>query len=40
MVTVAEVMPTLGAKYFTFPFLDHALAVLVDALIADIIAKT
>ena len=36
--TLAEIMPTLDAKYFIFPFLAHALGTLVGAIIAGLIA--
>ncbi|NAS30558.1 hypothetical protein GTQ40_06220 [Flavobacteriaceae bacterium R38] len=35
---LAEVMPTLGAQYFIFPFLAHALGTLFGAIIAGFIA--
>ncbi|MET2983821.1 hypothetical protein [Aureibaculum conchae] len=38
MEAFAEVMPTLGPKYFILPFLAHALGTLVGALIAGVIA--
>lgn len=38
MEALAEVMPTLGANYFIFPFLAHALGTLVGAAIAGMIA--
>lgn len=38
MEAFAEVMPTLGPKYFLFPFLAHALGTLVGAFIAGLIA--
>lgn len=38
MDAMAEVMPTLDAKHFIFPFLAHALGTLVGATIAGIIA--
>lgn len=40
MTALAEVMPTLNAEYFIFPFLAHALGTLVGATIAGIIAPT
>ncbi|MEP0265576.1 hypothetical protein [Dokdonia sp.] len=40
MEALAEVMPTLGAKHFIFPFLAHALGTLVGAIIAYKIATT
>lgn len=39
MKALAEVMPTLDAHYFTFPFLAHALGTLVGAFIAYKIAS-
>lgn len=39
MDALAEIMPTLESKYFTFPFLAHALGALVGAFIAGMIAK-
>lgn len=38
MEALAEVMPTLGAEYFTFPFLAHALGTFVSAAVAAYIA--
>jgi len=38
MEALAEVMPNLGAEYFVFPFLAHALGTLVGAIIAALIA--
>ncbi|WP_204345784.1 hypothetical protein [Psychroserpens algicola] len=38
MDAMAQVMPTLDAKYFIFPFLAHALGTFVGALIAASIA--
>lgn len=38
MAALAEVMPSLGAEYFIFPFLAHALGTLVGAFIAALIA--
>jgi hypothetical protein len=38
MDALAAVMPTLGFKYFIFPFLAHALGTLFGAAIAGIIA--
>ncbi|WP_405376862.1 hypothetical protein [Nonlabens sp. Asnod3-A02] len=38
MEAFAQVMPTLDAQYFTFPFLAHALGTLVGAIIAALIA--
>lgn len=38
MYALAEVMPTLGNKYFIFPFFAHALGTLVGATIAGLIA--
>ena len=40
MNALAEVMPTLSAKHFLFPFLAHALGTLVGALVAGLVAKT
>lgn len=40
MEALAEVMPTLGSKYFVFPFLAHALGTFVGALIAGLIAAS
>lgn len=40
MEALAEVMPTLEAHYFAFPFLAHALGTLVGAFIAYKIAVT
>lgn len=40
MDEIAEVMPTLGYKYFIFPFLAHALGTLIGAIIAFLIAET
>ena len=40
MEEIAEVMPTLGYKYFIFPFLAHALGTLLGAIIAVLIAQT
>ncbi len=40
MTAFAEIMPTLDAKYFLFPFLAHALGTLVGAFIAYKIAAT
>lgn len=39
MEALAEIMPTLESKYFTFPFLAHALGTLVGAFIAGMFAK-
>ena len=38
MDALAEIMPTLGFKYFIFPFLAHALGTLAGATIAGFIA--
>ena len=38
MKVLAEVMPTMGANYFIFPFLAHALGTFVGAFLAGIIA--
>ena len=38
MEAFAQVMPTLDAQYFIFPFLAHALGTLVGAIIAALIA--
>tara|TARA_R110000868_G_scaffold314046_2_gene575026 strand:- start:183 stop:602 length:420 start_codon:yes stop_codon:yes gene_type:complete len=38
MEALAEIMPTLDAEYFVFPFLAHAVGTLVGALIAGLIA--
>ena len=38
MTTLVEVIPTLSAKYFIFPFLAHAFGTLVGAIIAGLIA--
>jgi len=40
MAAMAEIMPTLDAKFYIFPFLAHALGTLVGAFIAGIISKT
>ena len=40
MTALAEVMPTLDAQHFIFPFLAHALGTLVGAFIAYKIAAT
>ena len=40
MAAMAEVLPTLEPKFFTFPFLAHALGTLAGALIAGLISKT
>ncbi len=40
MEALAEIMPTLGAEHFIFPFLAHALGALVGAAIAGMIAST
>lgn len=40
MAALAEVMPTLDAQHFIFPFLGHALGTLVGAIIAGLIAAT
>ncbi len=40
MTALAEVMPTLDAKHFLFPFLGHALGTLVGAFLAYKIAAT
>lgn len=40
MEALAEVMPTLGAEHFIFPFLGHAFGTLVGAAIAAMIAAT
>lgn len=40
MDALAELMPTLGAEHFIFPFLAHALGTLVGAAIAAMIAST
>ena len=40
MEALAAVMPTLGAEYFIFPFLGHAVGTLVGAVIAAWIAAT
>ena len=40
MNAFAEIMPTLGSKYFIFPFLAHALGTLTGALVAYSIADT
>lgn len=40
MTALAEVMPTLDAKHFLFPFLAHALGTLVGAFIVYKIAAT
>jgi len=40
MVALAAVMPTLGAQFFIFPFLAHALGTFAGAAIAGIIAAT
>jgi len=38
MSALAEVIPTLNAQYFIFPFLAHALGTLIGALVAALIA--
>ncbi len=38
MTELAAIMPTLGFKYFIFPFLAHALGTLTGAIIAGLIA--
>ncbi|WP_452230830.1 hypothetical protein [Lacinutrix sp. MEBiC02404] len=38
MNALAEIMPTLEAHHFIFPFLGHALGTLIGALIAGLIA--
>lgn len=38
MEALAEVMPTLSAEYFIFPFLAHALGTLAGAFVAGLIA--
>jgi hypothetical protein len=38
MESLKAAMPTLGPKYFLFPFLAHALGTLVGALVAFLIA--
>ena len=38
MKALGEIMPTLGCKYFIFPFLAHALGTLFGALVAGLIA--
>ena len=38
MDALAEIMPTLDAQYFIFPFLAHALGTLIGAIIAGVIA--
>ena len=38
MNALAEVMPTLDAKHFIFPFLAHALGAFVGAIVAGLIA--
>lgn len=38
MDAFAAIMPTLGFKYFIFPFLAHAIGTLVGAAIAGLIA--
>ncbi|WP_405371179.1 hypothetical protein [Nonlabens sp. Asnod2-A12] len=38
MEDFAQIMPTLDAQYFIFPFLAHALGTLVGAIIAALIA--
>lgn len=40
MEALAEVMPTLSAEYFVFPFLAHALGTLVGAMVAAVIAAS
>lgn len=40
MEAFAEIMPTLSAEHFIFPFLAHALGALVGAAIAAMIAAT
>ncbi len=38
MNAMAEALPTLGFKYFIFPFLAHALGTLIGAMIAGLMA--
>ncbi|MBU2938285.1 hypothetical protein KO494_01910 [Lacinutrix sp. C3R15] len=38
MTALAEVIPTLNAQYFIFPFLAHALGTLTGAIVAGLIA--
>ncbi|QCX37554.1 hypothetical protein FF125_03550 [Aureibaculum algae] len=38
MNALAEVMPTLEANFFIFPFLGHALGTLIGAVVAGLIA--
>ena len=38
MDALVEIMPTLDAQYFIFPFLAHALGTLIGAIIAGVIA--
>ena len=40
MAAYAEVMPTLDAQHFIFPFLAHALGTLIGAFIAAILAAS
>jgi len=40
MDALAEVLPSLGAKYFIFPFLAHALGTLAGAILAGLIAAS
>ncbi|MDA7803852.1 hypothetical protein N8987_04680 [Crocinitomix sp.] len=38
MEVMAEIMPTMGPKYFVFPFLAHALGTLFGAIVAAVVA--
>ncbi|MCT4581317.1 MAG: hypothetical protein N4A35_07870 [Flavobacteriales bacterium] len=38
MTALAEIMPSLGAEHFIFPFLAHALGTFVGAIVAALIA--
>jgi hypothetical protein len=40
MNSLAEIMPTLGPKYFLFPFLAHALGTFVGAALGALIAAS
>ena len=40
MNAMAEALPTLGYKFFIFPFLAHALGTLIGAMIAGLLATS
>ncbi len=40
MEAMAEIMPSLSAEYFIFPFLAHALGTLVGGMIAGLVAAS